>query len=152
VSTPEDLTESSRSLPSLSLPASTEFPYATLGQGTALFPVIEVRVEMPEGELFPFQMIPDSGATGTVLPRKYAVPLGFDLRECDEVEVDTGNGRAKQYETPRPLNAQIAGREIELHACFGNIGAPVLGRKDFFSAFYVEIDERNRIVKVRPHD
>jgi hypothetical protein len=50
------------------------------------------------------------------------------------------------------LNAVIAGREIELQPCFGDIGAPVLGRKDFFSEFYVEIDERNRIVRVRPHD
>jgi len=114
--------------------------------------VIEVRVDLPNGGVFPFQMIPDSGATDTVLPRKYAVPLGFDLRECAKVEVETGNGRGIQYEMPRPLDAVIAGERIELHACFGDIGAPVLGRRDFFSAFYVEIDERNRIVKIRPHD
>jgi len=152
VSTPEDLIESSKSPGSRSRPASTKFAYAALNQGLALAPAIEVEVEGREGTWFPFRMLPDSGASGTVFPRKHAVPLGFDLRVCEKVDVDTGNGKTKHWRAPRPIKARVSGREIQLRACFGNIGVPVLGREDFFSEFYVEVDERNRFVKITPHD
>jgi len=97
-------------------------------------------------------MLPDSGATCTTIPRKYAVSLGYDLRECSTEKVDTGNGKTTHYVAPRPLQAMIAGREIELMPRFGNIGVAVLGRADFFSEFYVEIDERRRYVLISPHD
>lgn len=97
-------------------------------------------------------MLPDSGATGTVLPRKYAVPLGYDLRDCEKVKVDTGNGIAYHYLPPEPIKAWIVDREVGLRACFGNIGVPVLGREDFFAEFYVEVDERRRVVVITPHD
>lgn len=115
-------------------------------------PAIEVEVEGRGGTWFPFRMLPDSGASGTVFPRRQAVPLGFDLRECEQFAVDTGNGKAKHWRAPRPVRARIAGREILLRACFGNIGVSVLGREDFFAEFYVEVDEVNRFVKITPHD
>jgi Aspartyl protease len=152
MSTPKDLIESSKSLGSPSRPASTEFPYAALNQGLSLVPAIEVKVETAKGGLFPFRMLPDSGASGTVLPRKYAVPLGFDLRECERISVDTGNGNAEHWKAPLPLVAWIAGRKLELRACFGNIGVAVLGREDFFNEFYVEINEPARVVIITPHD
>lgn len=96
-------------------------------------------------------MLVDSGASRSVLPRRYAVPLGFDLRECEKQTVDTGNGLAHHYLAPVPLSARIAEREIKLSCCFGNIGVPVLGREDFFAEFYVEVDERKRVV-ITPHD
>lgn len=97
-------------------------------------------------------MLPDSGASSTVMPRKYAVSLGFDLRDCTKVPVDTGNGIAFHWLAPSPVKAWIAGREHELHPCFSKIGVPVLGRADFFAEFYVEVDERRRIVLITPHD
>lgn len=152
MSTPEDLTESSKSPGSQSRPASTKFAYAALDQKLALAPAIEVEVELSNGTLFPFKMLPDSGATNTVIPRKNAVALGFDLRECEKRPVDTGNGRGMQWKAPRPIKARVAGRHLDLHACFGNIGVAVLGREDFFAEFYVEVDERNRFVKITPHE
>lgn len=99
----------------------------------------------------PVQMLPDSGASGTVLPRKYVVPLGFDLRECAKVPVDTGNGHAYHWLAPNPIKTWIAGRELELHPCFSNIGVPVLGRADFFAEFLVVVDEARRLVTITPH-
>ena len=152
MSTPEDLIESSKSPGSPSRPASTKFAYAALDQGLSLAPAIEVEVEGREGTWFPFRMLPDSGASGTVFPRRQAVPLGFDLRECEQFAVDTGNGKAKHWRAPQPIRARIADREILLRACFGNIGVPVLGREDFFAEFYVEVDEVSRFVKITPHE
>jgi hypothetical protein len=123
-----------------------------LGHGTTLMPFVDVRVQLASGSEFPLQMIPDSGATCTVIPRKYAVSLGFDIRECSTEKVDTGAGIAYQKVAPRPISAKVAGREIELEPRFANIGVPVLGRWDFFAEFYVEVDERNRVVTLTPHD
>lgn len=96
-------------------------------------------------------MLPDSGASRSVFPKRYAKPLGIDFDECETQTVDTGNGLAEHHLSPVPLQAHIAGREIELVACFGNIGVPVLGREDFFAEFYVEVDERRRLVIITPH-
>lgn len=146
------MTESSKSLGRPSQAASTKFPYVSLGQGTTLMPFVDVRVHLVSGSEFPLQMLPDSGATCTVIPRKYAVSLGYDIRECGTEKVDTGAGIAYQKVAPRPLAATVAGREIELYPRFAKIGVPVLGRWDFFSEFYVEVDERNRVVILTPHD
>jgi hypothetical protein len=97
-------------------------------------------------------MLVDSGASGSVFPRSFAVPLGFDIRECEKISVDTGNGKADHWIAPRPMQAWIAGRKVELRACFGNIGVAVLGREDFFAEFCVEIDERRRVVTVTPYE
>ena len=152
MSIPEDLTESSKSPGSQSRLASTKFAYAALNQGMHLAPAVEAEVESAHGKRFPFRMLVDSGATGTVFPRKYIVPLGFDIRECEETDVDTGNGTAKHWRAPQALAATIAGRELELRACFGDIGVPVLGREDFFAEFFVEVDEVNRFVRITPHE
>lgn len=114
--------------------------------------MIEAELLLDSGSWFPCKMLPDSGATATTLPRKYAVSLGFDIRDCEERRFDTGNGVAIHHEAPRPVSAIVAGRTIELHPCFAKIGVPVLGREDFFAEFYVEVDEINRFVKITPHD
>lgn len=144
--------ESSKSPGNPPRPASTSYPYAALTQAPTLFPAVEVEVERDDGQVLPFRMLPDSGATGSVFPRKQIVPLGFDLRECDALDVATGNGEAKHWLAPRPVKARIAGRVMQLRPCFGDIGVAVLGREDFFSEFYVEVDERRRVVVITPHD
>lgn len=97
-------------------------------------------------------MLPDSGASYTVLPRKYAVELGFDLRDCMKIPVDTGNGHAFHWVAPESVRATIAERELLLDPCFSSIGVPVLGRADFFAEFHVEVDERRRLVVITPHE
>jgi hypothetical protein len=152
VSTPKDSIESSRSPQSPSQAASTEFPYAALGQGGGLYPAVAAKLEIATGNWLPLPMLPDSGASYTVLPRKYAVQLGFDLRDCVKIPVDTGNGHGFHWLAPEPVKAIIAGRELLLEPCFSDIGVAVLGRADFFAEFYVEVDERRRLVVITPHD
>ena len=96
-------------------------------------------------------MLPDSGASCSVFPKRFAEPLGIDLAGCDTQKVDTGNGLADQHLAPSPLRARIADREVSLTACFGNIKVPVLGREDFFTEFLVEVDEPRRLVIITPH-
>jgi hypothetical protein len=152
VSIPEDLTESSKSPGKSSRPASTSYAYAALTQGPTLFPAVEVEIERDDGQVFPFRMLPDSGASASVFPLKQVVPLGFDKRECEQVPVGTGNGKGWHWLAPRPIVARIAGRALNLRPCFGNIDVAVLGREDFFAEFYVEVDERRRVVVITPHD
>ena len=152
MSTPEDSIASSKSLERPSPAVFTEFPYATLGQGQALHPAVEVRVALASGSAFPFRMLPDSGASHSVFPKSFAAPLGIDINLCKTQKVDTGNGIAYQHQSLAPLKAHIAGHEVDLFPCFGKIKVPVLGRSDFFSYFHVEIDERRRVVTITPHD
>ncbi|HXR60888.1 MAG TPA: retropepsin-like aspartic protease [Solirubrobacterales bacterium] len=98
-------------------------------------------------------MLPDSGASHSVFPKSFAEPLGIDLKTaCETQKVDTGNGIAYHHHAVEPLKAEIAEKEIDLLPSFGKISVPVLGRKDFFAAFYVEINERRRVVAITPHD
>jgi hypothetical protein len=117
-----------------------------------LFPAVEVEIERDDGQVFPFRMLPDSGASGSVFPLNQIVPLGFDKRECRKVPVGTGNGTGLHWLAPRSIVATIAGRRLSLRPCFGDIAVAVLGREDFFSEFYVEIDEAKRLVKITPHE
>jgi hypothetical protein len=146
------LTASSKSPGKPSRPASTSYAYAALSQRPTLFPAVEVELEREDGQVFPFRMLPDSGASASVFPLNQMVPLGFERRECTKVEVGTGNGKGIHWLAPRPLIALIASRRINLRPCFGNIDVAVLGREDFFAEFYVEVDERSRVVVITPHD
>lgn len=94
----------------------------------------------------------DSGADGSVFPEDFADALGVDLEACEQVKVHTGNGLAIHYCADQPIQAQIAGRTVDLRATFGPVGVPVLGREDFFAHFYVEVDQKNRVVVITPHD
>jgi len=94
----------------------------------------------------------DSGADGSVFPEDFADALEVNLEECEQVKVHTGNGLAIHYCADKPVEAEIVGRVVGLRATFGPIGVPVLGREDFFSQFYVEIDEKNRVVVITPHE
>ena len=88
-----------------------------------------------------------------MFPKSFAEPLGIDLKTaCETQKVDTGNGIAYHHHAVEPLKAEIAEKEIDLLPSFGKISVPVLGRKDFFAAFYVEINERRRVVAITPHD
>jgi hypothetical protein len=49
------------------------------------------------------------------------------------------------------LVATVGDLEIELEAVFGPINVPVLGRRDFFSRFRVEFDERDRVTYLTPY-
>ena len=86
-----------------------------------------------------------------MFPEEFADALEVDLEQCEQVQVHTGNGLAIHYCAEEPVKAEIAGQAVDLRGTFGPIGVPVLGRTDFFSRFYVEVDEKNRVVVITPH-
>lgn len=152
MSTPKDLIESSKSLGSQQQAASSEFPYAALGHGTHLHPAVDLRLIARSGTAFPVRALVDSGADCSCFPEGFAASLGIDLEECEQNEVQTGNGLAIHYCAAESIRAEIVDREIQLVASFGPIGVPVLGRDDFFKQFLVEINHPRRTVVLTPHE
>jgi hypothetical protein len=63
--------------------------------------------------------------------------------------VTTGAGMGCHYESDQPLMASVAGRSVELCACFGPVLVGLLGRDDFFRHFRVEFDQRRKVVVLR---
>jgi hypothetical protein len=103
------------------------------------------------GSRFPLYAIPDSGADTSCFPEDWAEFLGFDLKKCKERPVTTGAGMGCHYESDTPLKATIAGRGVDLCACFGPVLVGLLGRDDFFHHFRVEFDHRRRVSILRPY-
>ncbi len=106
---------------------------------------------LDETQRYPIYAIPDSGADRSCFPKEWAAPLGIKLAECTKYPVHTGNGKTNHYEWGDRLKATIAGHEIELAACFGNIKVGILGRDDFFNEFLVRFDHRKRITIIRAY-
>lgn len=100
---------------------------------------------------FPLHAIPDSGADTSCFPEEWAAPLGFDLSTCKVRPVETGAGKGRHYESDEPLGATVAGRRVDLCACFGPVLVGLLGRDDFFHHFKVEFDQRSRVSILRPY-
>ena len=131
--------------------ASIEFEYAALGRGSVLKPAIEARVYALDGREFPLRLLPDSGADCAVFPLDFAEVLGVDLAKCKDVLVDTGDGLAVHQHFAQGIRAVVGEHELQLEVRFARIGIPVLGRKNFFEAFKVLVDERERKVVLTPH-
>jgi hypothetical protein len=100
---------------------------------------------------FPLYAIPDSGADTSCFPEAWAEFLGFDLKACTERTVLTGAGVGYHYESSEPLMATVAGRDVELCACFGPVQVGLLGREDFFRYFRVEFDQQSKVTVLRPY-
>jgi hypothetical protein len=113
---------------------------------------VPVVLHSRDGEKhFPLYAIPDSGADTSCFPEDWAEFLGFELTECKERLVLTGAGTGCHYESELPLAATVAGRDLELCACFGPVQVGLLGRDDFFRYFRVEFDQRARITILRAY-
>jgi hypothetical protein len=116
-------------------------------------PAIPVRLQSLDGESrFPLYALPDSGADFSTFPEEWASPLGIDLAACEKRRVNTGAGVVHHHEWKSPLVAMIAGREIELRACFAPILVGLLGRGDFFKHFRVEVDQRAHVTFLRAYE
>lgn len=100
---------------------------------------------------FPLYAMPDSGADTSCFPEDWASPLGIDLAACHKRPVITGAGLGHHHVAGSPLIASVAGRTIELCACFGPVGVGLLGRDDFFHYFRVEFDQRRKVTMLHPY-
>jgi hypothetical protein len=107
----------------------------------------------PNGKAFPLFALLDSGADGSCFPEQWAEIFGIDLEGSKKHDVQTGAGIGCHYvhDEPLALTVRDTGITIPVRATFGPVGVPILGREDFFEHFYVEIDEKNLMVHIRPH-
>lgn len=120
--------------------------------GGAIKPSVPIALHSLSGDAsYPLYAIPDSGADTSCFPEEWAEPLGFDLSACKVRQVATGAGMGCHYESDEPLRATVAGRRVDLCACFGPVLVGLLGRDDFFQHFKVEFDQRRRISILRPY-
>jgi hypothetical protein len=94
----------------------------------------------------------DSGADATSFPQDWAAILGIDLDECQAVKVTTGSGSTYHPEWDRALAITVAGRRVDIERPrFAPVQVAILGRRDFFMQFKVEIDERQRMTRLTPY-
>jgi hypothetical protein len=89
----------------------------------------------------------DSGCDATAFPEDFAVELGIDFAQCTPVQGMTASGKDDPTLLPRTwpagVNAIFEGERLALNALF-RPGLPLilLGRKDFFAYFKIQMDQR----------
>jgi hypothetical protein len=74
-----------------------------------------------------------------------AARLGIKLDGgwCDKTTAETAGGAVECWVYKPGIKARIVGEEIHLKASFcEGLKVPLLGRRDFFNAFKVTIDQR----------
>lgn len=99
----------------------------------------------------------DSGASDTLIPYDLMSFLGISEANCQIEPCETAGGPTDQYVWPPGIevNVQQMARKVAVKASFTK-GLPprvvLLGRKDFFGQFRVEIDERAQTFSLDPYD
>ncbi|TSC65537.1 MAG: hypothetical protein CEO21_389 [Microgenomates group bacterium Gr01-1014_80] len=89
-------------------------------------------------------MIVDSGADYTLLPRFLASALGVSLsRDCMVVDTNGVGGRSKVYLLRKKLLVKIGDYERSIPVGFlsSDYIPPLLGRKEFFETFKVTFEK-----------
>jgi hypothetical protein len=154
-------TESSKSPKTLTAASSCrEFAYQALSQkGPAgdspnpLKPAVPMLVRHPsKDQTYPLSALIDSGADASSFPDEWASALGIDLDECRAVRVKTASGVTYHPQWSETLEVTIADRTFPVRPRFAPIQVAVLGRRDFFLQFKIEIDERARVTRLTAYD
>lgn len=153
--------ESSKSPKTPLAPSSCRpFPYQAIAQKgpagdspSVLQPAISIKVRHPtKDQIYPVSALLDSGADRTTFPSEWAAVFGIDLDECKAIRVRTAMGLTFLPVSETELEIAAAGRVIAVQPCFAPVSVAILGRRDFFSQFRVEFDERERVTRLTPYD
>jgi hypothetical protein len=116
-------------------------------------PALPVRLHpATSGEPVDVIGLVDSGADCACFPLIWAEILGIDLAACTVRRGSTAGGASEQYHWPTGLRAEIVGVEMPLTAVFTATPVALLGRQDFFRAFRVDFDERNRVFQLTRYE
>lgn len=150
----------SRSPRSQVLPGTSRrtFPYRATAPGNpaALSPLLPIILHGPSGRI-PVYGLVDSGASDTLIPHDLMAYLGIVEANCTVEPCETANGLTDQYIWPAGLEVEIQqlARKVAVKAAFSK-GLPaqlvLLGRRDFFAQFRVEVDERAQTFSLDPYD
>lgn len=119
--------------------------------GHLLAPLIDIEVVAPDGRLWQDSALIDTGADTSAFPEHWLKRLGILKKDCEFRRFTTAGGIGKQWRHPDRLQANIAGRQLLLEACFVNTPVVLLGREDFLMHFEVAFDQRNSRFRIRPY-
>lgn len=125
-----------------------EFPLSNIHfpQGVVPEPVIPVGIETAEGVQL-VDMLLDSGADLTVLPKSLAALCHVDLEKC-RIGWTRGveGGRMKTYHTT--LSIVLGPWHHQIRCAFADHDAvpPLLGRMDIFSRYVITFDVSKGVV------
>jgi hypothetical protein len=130
--------------------AGLDLPFRAIGAGL-LVPAVAIGLKGVTEELMALALI-DSGADASYLPYEFANVLGVDLGSCDQSLSQTISGTSSVYVCPEGITARVFGVTFQLEGVFAPTVIPILGRRDFFARFLVEIDQRRQRFNLRPYD
>ena len=122
------------------------FEYAKVGEKE--YPLIPITLRHGDQELTTLALI-DSGATISVFRSEIAEALDVDWRRGEEMLLQSANAKFAAY--LNEIKVRIEDTELTLKIAFTEeltTSFNILGRQSFFESFIVEINERNKIVKL----
>jgi hypothetical protein len=122
------------------------FEYAKVDEKE--YPLIPISLRHGSQELTTLALI-DSGATISVFRSEIAEALEMDWRKGEEMLLQSANAKFVAY--VNKIKVGIEDTQLTLKIAFTEELATsfnILGRQGFFESFIVEINERNKIVKL----
>ncbi len=122
-----------------------DFQYAKVGEKE--YPLIPITLQHGNQELTTLALI-DSGATISVFRSEIAEALELEWRRGEEMLLQSANAKFAAY--LNKINAVIEDTKLNLKMAFTEelTTSFIWGRQSFFESFIVEINERNKIVKL----
>jgi hypothetical protein len=133
-----------RTFPYLALGSNPHSPPGRAADPNGLCPALDIRLIGRDGLEVPTRAVIDSGASASCFPIALADQLGIEISQCRETRAATAGGPALQYEWNGGLIADVAGQRLALRAIFAPTKVALLGRADFFDAFLVSFNHRER--------
>ena len=119
--------------------------------GIKWIPTAQVRLVTAKATYF-CEMIVDSGADITLIPKSMGEFLGFSLTQENEIREDRGIGEGAIPYIIKVLNIKIG--EYIIHSRIGITlieEVPlILGRLDVFDHFNIEFRQKGRLIIFRP--
>lgn len=122
------------------------FKYAKVGEKE--YPLIPISLRHGYRELTTLALL-DSGATISVFRSEIAEALEIDWRKGEEMLLQSANAKFAAY--MNKIKVRIEDTELTLKIAFTEeltTSFNILGRENFFESFIVEINERDKIVKL----
>jgi len=122
------------------------FEYAKFGEKE--YPLIPISLSHGSQEFTTLALV-DSGATISVFRSEIAEALEMDWREGEEMLLQSANAKFAAY--LNEIKVRIEDTELTLQIAFTEeltTSFNILGRQSFFESFIVEINERNKTLKL----
>jgi hypothetical protein len=128
-----------------------KFPFKKIGKeylGTIWRPYATVSIKAKNTDWIPVEMLVDSGADYTLLPRKYAELLGIDFSKCTP-KTTLGIGGSETVYFYKSIMVRLGSWQKEIPVGFlaRNDIPPLLGRLEFIEVLEVTFKDFKTIFK-----